>query len=329
MKKIILFPVLFFLLLSAFPAYPQSAAPDTSLYKAEPVAPDIRKQSFSYAVKDTVNLGLDVYTKDDGQPQSKRPCVIFVFGGAFMAGRRDDSLYNRYFNSLVSHGYVLASVSYRLGLKGVRGLSPWHIAPLRKAIGMAVEDVYDATAWLIANATRLGIDTSKIILSGSSSGAITVLEAELGRRNDTKPAARLPENFEYAGVISFSGAILSFNGRPAYRIAPAPTLLFHGTADKIVPYDKIRFFNRGFFGSSWIAGRFKQKGYPYYIYRAQGLGHEESVLPMIINLPLILDFLNRFVLERRPFQIDMSFKDPDEKPMMVLTPKQLFKKLHS
>src|ERR1700754_4011436 len=221
---------------------------------SQPSVPDsIAKQSFVYASKDSAELGLDVYSKSVGPETGKRPCVVFVFGGAFIGGRRDDTLYKRYFGSLAENNYVVISISYRLGLKGVKNLSKYNTAPLRKAIDMAVDDVYDATNWTIEHADGLGIDTAAIILSGSSSGAITVLEADFGKRNASQAAKKLPENFNYAGVIAFSGAILSFDGSLKYKTAPAPTMLFHGTADKIVPYNKVRFFNKGFYGSSSIA----------------------------------------------------------------------------
>ncbi|RYZ31638.1 MAG: alpha/beta hydrolase [Sphingobacteriales bacterium] len=323
------FELLFLLLvLSTLPTLSQTVPVGVkSSRHINPITSTARKQSYTYITKDSIPLGLDVYTTGDSLTTRKKPCVLFVFGGAFMAGRRDDSLYNNYFNSLLAHDYLVISMSYRLGLKGVKNLSKFDIAPLEKAIGMAVDDVYDATDWIIAKAGQLGIDPTQIILSGSSSGAITVLEADFNRRNRKPVANKLPPDFQYAGIVAFSGAIFSVDGRPKFQIPPAPVLLFHGTADNIVPYDQVRFLNRGLFGSSSIARVFKEKGYSYYLYRAEGLGHEVSVLPMIDQLPIILEFLDQFVVNRRPYQIDLSVKDPTAKPLMVLSPKELFKKL--
>ena len=306
-----------FIILFCLPVFPQAIK----------ISSSIDKQSFIYAEKDTNTLGLDVYTLKGMDSNIKKPCVIFVFGGAFIAGQRDDTLYNIYFNSLVEHNYVVIPISYRLGLKGVSHLSKLNLAPLRNAVDMAVDDVYDATNWVITHAGEFGIDTSKIMLSGSSSGAITVLTADFERRNAKPSANKLPLNFEYAAVISFSGAVLSFDGSLKYMIPPAPYLMFHGTADKIVPYNKIRFLNKGFYGSAWIAKTCKEKNYPYYFYSEVGLGHEVAVLPMIYNIPVIFDFLDKFILQQKPYQIDLDFKDPDAKPLMLLTPKELFKKL--
>lgn len=287
----------------------------------------VNKQTYAYAVKNTDTLHLDVYAATDTASTVKTPCVLFVFGGAFVGGRRDDSNYHRYFNSLAEHGIKVVAIDYRLGLKGVTNLSVFNTAPLQQAIDMAADDLFDATNWILKNSNSIGIDTSKIILSGSSSGAVTVLQSEYMKINGQAEGRKLPFTFQYAGVIAFSGAILSYKGRPAYKTAPAPTLFFHGTADKIVPYKKVGLFNKGMYGSSSLASVYKEKDYPYYIYRAQGLGHEVSVIPMITQIPLILDFINRYVIKDQHLQIDMTVNDPTEKPMLTISAKALFKKL--
>lgn len=76
------------------------------------------------------------------------------------------------------------------------------------------------------------------------------------------------------------------------------------------------------FGSSSNARTFKANGYPYYIYWAAG-----AVLPVIDQLPIILDFLDQFVRNHKRYQIDLSVRDPFAKPIPVLNPKELFKKL--
>jgi hypothetical protein len=288
----------------------------------------ITKETFIYSVKGNDSLGLDVYTLKNMDSSVKKPCIIFVFGGAFVIGRRDDSVYNSYFNFLVQNNYIVVSISYRLGLKGVRHVSKFNIKPLKNAVDMAVDDAYDATNWVVTHAQTLGVDTSQVLLSGSSSGAITVLTAEFERKNEYPESAKLPAGFQYAGVISFSGAILSFHGKLSYKNKPAPKLMFHGTADKIVTYTKIRFFNKGFYGSSWIAKVAAENNDPYYLYSDDGLGHEVAVLPMVNNLTEIQDFLNRFIVQHKNYQINLHFKDPDQKPVMLLTSEELMKKLN-
>ncbi|HMG83621.1 MAG TPA: alpha/beta hydrolase [Ferruginibacter sp.] len=313
------------LLLSGFSSFSQLELPVNT--KPEAIRSFVKKQSFIYAIKDSLQLGLDLYTNDSIQTNTKKPCVIFVFGGGFVMGRRDAHIYNTYFNSLVAHNYDVVSISYRLGLKGATKVSAFNIKPLRNAIQMAVDDLFDATDWVVAHADSLNIDTSTIIISGSSAGAIAVLQADFERANGNPAAKKLPSHFRYAAVLAYSGAILSYDGRFRYVSPPAPTMMFYGTADKIVPYNKIRIFNRGMYGSSWIARTCKKQHYPYYIYRAEGLGHEMSVLPMINQLPRVYDFLDQYVLQHKQLQIDISYHDPSIKPLMTMTPAELYKKL--
>jgi predicted esterase len=325
MKRILIFISLSFFM-------PYGAWAQTEQYDRGPQQDSIRvedtaviKKTFTYAVKDTA-LQLDYYSTGSRTHQPA-PCVIFVFGGAFMGGHRDDTVYNRYFDTLVHSGYKVASVSYRLGLKGVTNLTAFHTAPLKKAITMAVEDVYDATNWLLAHSDSLGIDTSKIILSGSSSGAITVLEAEFMKSNNWNEAAVLPGAFKYAGIIAFSGAILSYDGKLKYHTPPAPVLLFHGTADRIVPYNKIRLFNKGLYGSSFIAKVYQRAGWPYSVFGVKDMGHEIAILPMYTRLPMILDFIEQVVIGKKRYQVDTLFKDPDGQPMLRISARELFRKM--
>lgn len=49
---------------------------------------------------------------------------------------------------------------------------------MARTISMAVEDLYDATAFIVDKADEWGIDSSQIVACGSSAGAITVLHGE-------------------------------------------------------------------------------------------------------------------------------------------------------
>jgi predicted esterase len=321
-KKIIASLITVFYLLHASQIHAQYFA--DSLYKQ--LDSSIKKQSFVYAEKDSSELGLDVYTY--GESTAKKPCIIFIFGGAFVRGTRDGKIYNGYFNSMAQHGFVCVSISYRLGLKGVKHVSVFNTTPLKNAVNMAVDDLYDATNWLINHKDELGIDTGKIIISGSSSGGITAQTAEFSLCNGLPIAQKLPVGFMYAGVISFSGAVLSFEGKLKYKEPPSPVLMFHGTADKIVTYNKIRFFKTGFYGSSAIAKTFKKNNYPFHLYSEIDLGHEVSVLPMLLDQQVIFDFINDYVFDKKQYEIDTSVKDPDIKPMYTMSAKQMFEKLN-
>jgi hypothetical protein len=61
-------------------------------------------------------------------------------------------------------------------------------------------------------------------------------------------------------------------------------------------------------GPSSIAKTFKQKGYYYSIVREEGLGHEVSVLPMYEQLPIVLDFLNAYIIASNPTRLISTLK---------------------
>lgn len=108
------------------------------------------------------------------------------------------------------------------------------------AVDMAVEDLYDATSFIVGQARAWGLDPSAVVASGSSAGAITVLQGEYERCTGSALSRRLPEGFRYAGIIAFAGAVLEKGpSGPVWREKPAPIQLFHGDADCNVPYDSI------------------------------------------------------------------------------------------
>lgn len=266
------------------------------------------KKTFVYAVKGADTLRLDFYAATgDGA----RPCVIFAFGGGFKSGQRDSGKYERYYEFLVENGYSVAAIDYRLGLKQLTGKDSEELgltklpALFENSIFMAVEDLYHATGFLVANAELLDIDSEAIIASGSSAGAITVLQGEYELNRGSEIAAILPEGFRYAGVISFAGAVFSSSGKPQWNGNAAPVLLFHGDADSNVPYNKLRFFGIGLYGSKYIAGQYRDNRIPYYFYTVENVAHGMAETPMTENLDEIKIFLDRYVAARQPLMTDV------------------------
>jgi hypothetical protein len=106
---------------------------------------------------------------------------------------------------------------------------------------------------------------------------------------------------------------------------PAPTLMFHGTNDKMIIYNRVTFFNRSLNGSNSIAKTFKRFRYPYYFYRVRGMGHEIAAYPMHDKLKQIFWFLDELVLKKRPYQVEETFKDMKRKHGIILTPEDIYK----
>ena len=270
--------------------------------------------TYMYERRDTCDLFMDVYSPAEGSEDTfmgvRKPTVVFMFGGGFIQGTRDDKSYNSWFRMLTENGYRVISIDYRLGLKGATKVGVAQVNLLDKAIHMAVEDLFCATNFIIENADQLGVDPSAIVISGSSAGAISVMQAEYEIANRTSWASVLPQGFNYAGVMSFSGAILSRKGKVKYQTAPCPTLMLHGTTDKLVPYKQIAFFNLGFFGGGKLVKRFQKFGYDYNMYHFVDYGHEIAG-SMYSTLDLQLDFLEKNVMQGKKRIIEAWISDPD------------------
>lgn len=269
--------------------------------------------TYKFAERDTCELFLDIYNpaetdmiSDSGK---EKPTIIFMFGGGFISGERDTPYYQKWFEAMAKNGYRVVSIDYRLGLKGVDKVGIGQVNQLDKAIHMAVEDLFSATAFLIDNAESLGIDPDNIVASGSSAGAISVLQAEYELCNRTRYADVLPAGFRYKGIISFSGAILSRDGALDFARKPAPMLLMHGTEDNLVVYKQIKFFKLGFFGSAKIAERLAKYGYGYNILRFTGHGHEVAG-SMYETLKYQLNFLEEDVIGGKGRTVDAVIDDP-------------------
>jgi len=267
-------------------------------------ADNIEKSTLAFAERDST-LYLDFYQKKGDT--AVRPCVIFVFGGGFAVGNRDASAYHSYFKNLVNRGLKVASIDYRLGLAGIYDeIGIFNTKPLGTAIDMAVADLYAATAYLLSESDALGVAPTRFIVSGSSAGAITSLHADWYLKNKHKLSAILPENFRYAGVISFAGAIFSTTGKPRYPSPPTPTLFFHGTEDKTVPYSKRRLLHKGFFGSAVLAKDFLKAGYPFFLVTEREGSHRVAVSAMDERLDEILQFIGTAVLRDSRFQKEIT-----------------------
>lgn len=288
-------------------------------YSREEQKPEIQPDgTYLYAQRDSCELYMDVYDPAEGSETSfegkEKPTIIFVFGGNFADGKRDDKTYLPWFRTMTENGYRMIAIDYRLGLKEITTFGLGQANNLEDAIHIAMEDLFCATGFIVENKDMLGIDPENIVICGSSAGAVTVLQAEYEICNNACQTQNLPDGFRYKGVISFSGGILSRKGKLKYDEEPCPTLMFHGTEDNLVCYSKIRFFHLGFFGSEKIADRFKKSGYDYNILRYLGRGHEISGI-MNETVREQLDFIESNVMSKSGCivdkVIDSNFSETD------------------
>ena len=240
--------------------------------------------TYTYLTRDTLALKMDVYQPQN--PRSDKACILYLFGGGFFTGSRCDSATVRTCRLLSSRGFVVAAIDYRLYLRHAPQLPLLQSYKLfDTAISQATEDCAAAVAYLCRHAEELHIDPSHIVFTGSSAGAITVLQTDYSRANGLPVVSALPQEFRPAAVVAYSGGVFCRNSALRYATEPVPTCMFHGTCDRIVSYKRFRgSLSMSLFGAHRLAKVFKKNGYNYWVLRFEDRGHEiAAALPATID----------------------------------------------
>lgn len=285
-------PVLFFSLFAA----------GQERYREE-ITDSAKVETYTYAFKDGKSLDMDVYTPAFDNQQN-RPLIFYVHGGGFSGGTRNDPGIQTFCKRLARYGYVVSSISYRLTRQGTITAFGCDCPALDKlnTFNEATRDLQDATFFMIKNRDKMGIDPQKIILSGSSAGAETVLNTAYQPPYcyglDSGPVS-------YAGVISMAGAIPDTSR--IFKDSAIPSLLFHGTCDNLVPYASAPHHyckenQPGYLvlhGSYTIAEKLKKLGTPCWLFTYCNAAHEIAGKPMTANFNEIVDFCYSFVLNKK------------------------------
>jgi acetyl esterase/lipase len=227
---------------------------------------------------DNQHLQLDVArpAKGDGP----FPAILCIHGGGFRAGDRQG--YDGLCIRLAQHGYVAATVTYRL--------APKYQFPA------AVYDCKAAVRWLRANAAKYHIDPERIGVTGGSAGGHLALF--LGVTNDVKKfdgdggnptqSSRVTCVVSYFGPSDFTksyghskdaaevlplwlGGDLEkahrrhIEASPLYWVTPEapPTLCIQGTKDDYVAYDQ----------AIWMVDKLKAADVEAELMTMEGAGH--------------------------------------------------------
>ncbi|MBD0777843.1 alpha/beta hydrolase fold domain-containing protein [Maribacter sp. ANRC-HE7] len=270
---------------------------------------EVTKTTYNYGPKKNETFQFDFYVA--GAVREKMPLVVYVHGGGFSGGSRDAEKVVGFATELAQRGYAVASVSYRLIMKDIGFGCDVESSMKIAAFDSASYDVSLAIKYILENSQELGIDQGKIILAGSSAGAETVLNMAFVQENEI-----LPSDFKYAGVIGMAGAIKTLQEIDENRAIP--TQLFHGTGDKLVPYNiaphrYCKGNDKGFiilYGSKPIAERLKSLGGSYYFTTINDGGHNWAESSMSKGFDEIIDFLYHDVINVKTIrQTDRAIND--------------------
>ncbi|MCC7021162.1 MAG: alpha/beta hydrolase [Ardenticatenales bacterium] len=199
-----------------------------------------------------VDLKLDIY-EPAGDTVPARPVFVFLFGGGFTSGTKE--LEPRvYCEQMARRGYVAVAISYRLNQGDIA----------RDGIPAAVADARQAVRWLRSNAATYRLDTDRIVIGGSSAGAITSLF--LAYTDVARPAGGGADDAPAAGsdvalVMDLWGGL--YNQVNDLEAGEPPLAIVHGTADNIVAFSE----------ATKLRDRAEAVGVPFAYHPLEGKGH--------------------------------------------------------
>jgi acetyl esterase/lipase len=177
----------------------------------------------------TVDLDLDVY-EPAGDTAAARPAIVWVHGGSFSRGDKTSGEIVFEATEMAKKGYVGVSIEYRLYEPGCSATGG-DIAGCVRAMIDAQHDAQAAVRFLRKEAATYRVDPDRIAIAGTSAGAITALH--VGANVDD------PGDSGNPGFSSAVGAAIALSGAKllgSEDVGDAPLLMFHGTADPVVPY---------------------------------------------------------------------------------------------
>jgi acetyl esterase/lipase len=196
-----------------------------------------KDQSYSPGQKGRSVL-FDLYQPEEDST-ALRPLIIWMHGGGFKFGSKDQAGIKLWSNSFARRGYVCAAINYQLGKQDLR----FTFTDLVKNCYRAVQDARQAILFFRNNAARWRIDTSRIILAGNSAGGMIALQAayssdaELLRligSADSTHVSDTPDPGHVSAIVNFWGGIFNPEWLQQARV---PIVSVHGKKDKIVAYD--------------------------------------------------------------------------------------------
>jgi acetyl esterase/lipase len=186
MKLTRLLPALAILAAAAIAQPPRGPAPVPTSVTVE--------RNLVYAQASGRDLQLDIYRPE--QSQGALPVVMWVYGGAFRMGSKDDGQ-TGLATWLAQHGYAVVAFNYRL--------SPVAQFPAQ------IQDCKAAVRWVRANSAKYALDPARIAAFGQSagghlsamlgtSGGVGDLEGDLG---NPKESSRVQAVVDFFGPTDF------------------------------------------------------------------------------------------------------------------------------
>jgi len=280
---------------------------------------DITRETYVYAIKGADTLLLDTYVDTSLAPTDKRPVFMYVHGGGFAAGSRVNAAQEVLLRHMAEQGFLAVAPDYRLAAyesadgRGSNG--KYAVQSLYDIVQIACDDVVDAVNFTLA-LTDLQPDDSCFIISGGSAGAITALTLEHDLCNEEPYTLRLPDGFNFAGIVSHAGAIDNHaDSVMTWKHAPCPTLFFHGSDDTTVPFNRANVYGDIFVGTNALLDEWEQQGVSHWAFIIPGADHILALSPLTDNHEETDKFIREVVLERNNVNVYTEWM-PEVTPSM-------------
>ncbi|MBK3519238.1 alpha/beta hydrolase [Carboxylicivirga marina] len=208
----------------------------------------------------TLPLKLDVYTPDNDS--GNRPVFVFIHGGGFAGGSKQQGRIIEWANYYTSRGWVFISLDYRL--KRDKGTVPqqWldyavnipkNKAAQFLAVYPALRDAKAALRWVVANAEKYKINTEYITLGGGSAGAVSAIAIGITNSEDFRDELTIQQDpslsstnveidFKVSAIVDLWGSKVALDameeifGHQRFNSNNPPLFIAHGTEDPTVPF---------------------------------------------------------------------------------------------
>ena len=235
----------------------------------------------------TVPLKLDVYVPENDQ--ESRPAFMFIHGGGFIGGSKQQSQIINFANFFTSRGWVFISVDYRL--RDDKGTVPeaWNdysslLEPSQTSQFMAIypaqRDAKAALRWIVANSDTYNINTDFITVGGGSAGAISAISLGISEEEDfrdelnisqdpTLESTNLDQSYKVQTIIDLWGSKVALDlhediyGNDHFDGNDPPLFIVHGTEDPTVLFSN----------AEELKSIYETIGVPLAYYPIEGGGH--------------------------------------------------------
>ena len=260
-------------------------APVPGALDGQPTRTEIYKKTVNGAGK-PIDLTMNIFEPSGHKAGDKTPAIVLFYGGGWSSG--DPDLFFAHATYLASRGMVAFVPRYRT--KNSAQTSPFE----------AVTDAKSAIRWVREHAKELGIDPNRIAAAGSSAGGHIAATAAI--------VSGFEEPTENAKISSRPDALILYNSvidlspsgygnervgpkwqsiSPLQNVRPGdpPTIVFHGTADKTVPYANAVAFEKAM----------KDAGNAVELVTLRGVGHGFAYRPAKKSANLALRQTDEFL----------------------------------